>query len=156
MSEPIHAIYPECEHTPPCYNGIGPCYQREVEERLTAEGIYAAGDHGDADDHPPTFEEDPSFYSTVDQITDDANRIYDLIMLTGLTDAEYGAMCGLIGTGRFNSWHPRTFEPKLDDNISFLAWATLCEVDGCPLVAHPCECGSAHCNIHPHIGGNPL
>ncbi len=31
-------------------------------DELIAQGIYAAGDSGDPNDHPPTFEEDPSFY----------------------------------------------------------------------------------------------
>jgi hypothetical protein len=75
--------------------------------------------------------------------------------LTGLSDDEYNSMCSL-HAGRFNSWNPRTYDVKLDDNIPFLVWATLCEVEGCTLVAHPCECGGAHCADHPHIGGNPL
>jgi hypothetical protein len=90
-----------------------------------------------------------------DRIADDANRIADLMALTGLSDDEYNSMCSLYA-GRFNSWNPRTYDVKLDDNIPFLVWATLCEVEGCTLVAHPCECGGAHCADHPHIGGNPL
>ena len=38
-------------------------------DNLIREGIYAAGDEGNPDDHPPTYEEDPSFYD--DGITAD-------------------------------------------------------------------------------------
>lgn len=31
---------------------------------LIANGIYAAGDEGNPDDHPPTMDEDPGFYDT--------------------------------------------------------------------------------------------
>jgi hypothetical protein len=131
-------IYPECEHTPPCYNGVGACYSNSYARH-------------ELDKQRGLGPVDPA-----DRIADDADKIYELIQATGVSLDEYTVMRNVTEA----SMKPRTHETKPDDlgrwvnpwGVHMDPWSCLCEVEGCDEPAYPCPCGSAHCVVHPGPG----
>jgi hypothetical protein len=97
------SIYPHCPHTPPCYNGVGPCYQAAAEKHFPLN----RGPRREQEVTPAELEE------IAHHIVEDANKIYDLLAATGMTDAEWWLLRDLAE----GSMPPRTYVPKGDDLI---------------------------------------